>query len=408
MNTSKETFNVKKKKRKWFLLVLVVVSAVVLAAILFSQKAEDESEEEEAENPSLVKTMKVSSESAESATIKKTAVVKSSNSAVAMAEFSGRISEVRFNTGDYVKKGQVLAVFDQSDSAVPAKASYDSAEESYEINKDNLEETEESTEKSVDLAEKAKDETKKALEKAEKTGDKESIESAKKAYESAKEQEAQAEAQAETQINSAKLQLEQARSQLKQAENQYNKTFIKAPVSGEVYSKNIEEGDYLNTGNSVAEISGEGFLKATIYLNKKEAGGVDVGDEAAMEISGKTIKGEIESLSSVANPGNQRYEAVVKTSEASCELANENAVISLFVDLDSGNGYFIPIDAVNIGRNSNTVFVKEDEKASAREVELGIALGDNVEVLKGLEEGDELVVEGNRNLREGELLKIEN
>jgi membrane fusion protein (multidrug efflux system) len=309
--------------------------------------------------------------------------------------------------GDYVEKGQILAVFDQSDSAVPAKVNYESAKKSYEISKENLEETEEIAEKSVDLADRAADDAEKALKQAKKSGDKESIESAESAYESAKDQEDQAEARAETQINSAKLQLEQAKAQLKQAENQYNKTFIKAPVSGEIFSKNIESGDYLNAGSTIAEISGKGFLKATVYLNKKEADGVEVGDKVTLEISEEIIEGEIESLSSIVNPNNQRYEAVVKTKETSCEMANKNATVSFSINLDSESGYFVPIDAVNIGRNKNTVFVKEGEEALARSVELGAALGDKIEVLEGLNEGDELVVEGNRNLREGELLKLE-
>ncbi|MDZ7611420.1 MAG: efflux RND transporter periplasmic adaptor subunit [Candidatus Moranbacteria bacterium] len=398
----------KKKKGKKFYLILLAVAvlASLLAWRFISQKEQIAQEQEEI--PSIVKTIKVGKENLDSAEIEKTANLKSSRSALAVAEYAGRIKEVRAKTGDYVKAGQILAVFDQSGSANSAKLSYESAKESYEIAQDNLEKTEEVAEESLELADSSVDKAKVALKQAKKTGDEDQIEIAEENYEAAKDTEDKTEAQMEIQVNNAELQAKQSKLQLDQAEIQFNKSFIKAPVSGYVVSRSVEKNDYLNAGGSVAEISGFGYLKAKVYLNQKESARIQAGDEVGIEIGSEEKKGYVEAVSPVPSSGNQRYEAIIRTEIDAKKYANRNAIIKLEAGLVSDEGFFIPIDAVNIGQQRKIVFLERNGEAISSEVELGEVVGDKVEILSGIEGGDNLVIEGNRNLRDGELLKVEN
>ncbi|MFO7806973.1 MAG: efflux RND transporter periplasmic adaptor subunit [Candidatus Moraniibacteriota bacterium] len=408
MEKESNDFQGKRRTNKKLFLILLAIIAIISFFVWRFITQEEVVEEDKEEIPTIVKTTEIGEGDLSSSIIEKTAMLKSSNSAMVLAEFSGRIKEVRFDAGDYVKEGQVLAVFDQSSAVNSAKISYESAKKSYELTKDNLEETKDVADESLELADSAVDKAEIALKQAKKTGDKDQIEIADENYESAKDSEDQTEAQIETQINNAKLQLEQAKTQLEQAEIQFNKSFIKAPTSGYLASREVDENDYLNTGSKVGEISGEGCLKAKIYLNEKEVKRVEVGDKVEIEVSGETKEGILEAVSSIATSGNQRYEAVIRTDLNIKEYANKNATVVLNVELDSGEGYFVPIDAVNIGQQKKSVFIKKGDKAISREVELGQMLGDKVEILSGLKEGDNLVIEGNRNLRDGKLLRVEN
>jgi multidrug efflux pump subunit AcrA (membrane-fusion protein) len=406
----KDKFSVssrKKGKKKVFVIAFIVLAIISVFAWRILNR-EEAVEESGGDIPSKVEVMKIDGSNLKAAAIEKTATLKASNSALALAEYSGRIKKINFEAGDYVKKGQVLAFFDQSDSVNSAKLNYNSAKESYDIAEDNLEKTKEIAEESLELADSAVDKAEVALRQAKRTGDEDQIEIAEENYEAAKDSEDQAEARTETQINSAKLQLEQSKNQLKQAEIQYKKSFIEAPVSGYIVSKEIEENDYLNPGTKVAEISGKGSLKAKVFLNEKEAKRVKPGDEVKVDILGNSKEGKLEAVSSIANSVNQRYEALVRTDIDSMEYANKNATITFQAGLTSGDGFFAPIDAVNIGQQRNIVFLEKDGKAISSEVELGQTLGDRVEIVSGLKEGDNLVVEGNRELRDGEAVEIEN
>jgi multidrug efflux pump subunit AcrA (membrane-fusion protein) len=59
-------------------------------------------------------------------------------------------------------------------------------------------------------------------------------------------------------------------------------------------------------------------------------------------------------------------------------------------------------DALVQARGGWTVFVAEDGKAQPRAVNIGVALGDQYEVLSGLAPGDQVVVRGNERLRPGQ------
>jgi multidrug efflux pump subunit AcrA (membrane-fusion protein) len=62
----------------------------------------------------------------------------------------------------------------------------------------------------------------------------------------------------------------------------------------------------------------------------------------------------------------------------------------------------VPKDALVQARGGWSVFVADEGKAQPRTVEIGVALGNQYEVLSGLAEGDQVVVRGNERLRPGQ------
>jgi membrane fusion protein (multidrug efflux system) len=56
----------------------------------------------------------------------------------------------------------------------------------------------------------------------------------------------------------------------------------------------------------------------------------------------------------------------------------------------------IPLLAVIPMENNKAVYVVNSDMAVRREVELGIIKGDRVQITRGLEPGDRLIIDGNR------------
>jgi HlyD family secretion protein len=294
----------KKKRRKQNIIsIIILVVGIILAFAIFGPKNSKQSEDVETKKEEIsvsVGVIVLDETNQDSAELNKTGVLRSTESADAVAEYSGRVKDVDFNVGDYVKRDQILAIFDQSNLNNSAKVSYESAQSSYALAQNNLASTKKIADESVKLAKGGVDIAEIQYDQAKDEDDKDAEKIAKEKLSIAEDEEDRAKESAKNQINGAEIQLEQSDLQLQQAKLQYDKSFIKAPISGMIISKKINNEDYLNAGQLVAQISGKGNLESKLYLNADEVKRISVGDKVKIEIEGNDYDGRVESFSPIA------------------------------------------------------------------------------------------------------------
>ncbi len=400
----------KKHRKKQNIISAVILIVGILGALIIFDGNNEPLEEGAANKPEEpakeVKVLKLEKGVKNVAELKKTLFLNSSNDGIAVAEYAGRIKEVNFKVGDFVKEGQILAIFDQTSNVNSAKASLETAQNSYDLALKNLEDTKKIIRESLDLANDSVDIAKLKLKQAKDGENEDAIDLAEENLDIAKTQEDQAEASAEVQINSAEIQLEQARAGLEQARIAYEKSFVRSPVSGYAASKEIDLDDYVNPGQKIAEIVGEGKLEGKVFLNKNEVSRIKVGDAVSIKIGEKNYEGRLNSVSKIANQANQRFEAKIEIDQGIINNANQNAQAILKLRIANQDSFFVPLDAVNIGQTMTRVFKIKNGVAKAVEAEMGEIIGNQVEITQGLKEGDQVIVDGNRNLREEMKVKI--
>ena len=66
----------------------------------------------------------------------------------------------------------------------------------------------------------------------------------------------------------------------------------------------------------------------------------------------------------------------------------------------------VPVDVVQFGNQGNYVYVVRDGKAHIQTVKLGASASDRVQVVDGLQAGEQVVLEGMDSLRDGSRVKI--
>ncbi|MDO5102455.1 MAG: efflux RND transporter periplasmic adaptor subunit [Lautropia sp.] len=66
----------------------------------------------------------------------------------------------------------------------------------------------------------------------------------------------------------------------------------------------------------------------------------------------------------------------------------------------------VPVDAVQFGSQGDYVYLIREGKAFVRTVRLGVTSGDRVEILEGLQAGDQVALEGLDRLRDGRAVKV--
>ena len=228
---------------------------------------------------------------------------------------------------------------------------------------------------------------------------------------------------------SARNQVAQAEATLKQARDDLSKTTIYAPMSGTISDLNKEQGE-IAIGSQFQEdvimvISDLSEMEAQVNVDENDIVSVSIGQYAEIEVDAlldQTLGGTVYEIANSANSAgagtsDQKTEFEVKISvtdppdalrpgmTASAEIftkTNENAlsvpiqsvalrtVDQLMLEGESREDAEARYTADRDGF-VEVVFCIEDGKALAKQVKTGIQSDELIEILEGLEEGDEVV-----------------
>jgi len=171
-----------------------------------------------------------------------------------------------------------------------------------------------------------------------------------------------------------------------------------SPSSGVVTAKNVVEGSFLRLGDTPYEITdlSQVWVLADAYENDVKR--VRVGMPATFvtnAVPERTFSGKVAFVDPILDPA-------TRTLKVHIHFKNPGDVLKpdMFGEVSlqgaSHQGLVVPVDAVVPTGSRNIVFVAVGEgKFEPREVELGKRSGDQVAVVKGLNEGEEVVTRAN-------------
>lgn len=278
------------------------------------------------------------------------------------AEKSGKVISVLVKEGDYVNVGQTLVIV-RSDvinvNAQTAKAVYDNAQ--------------------ADFA---------RYENAYKSG-----------------------GVTKQQLDQAKLALTNAAASLKQANINVGDTKLKAPIKGFINKKYIEPGSILTgmPATAMFDIVNVSKLKLKVTANESQVAGLKLGNPVNVTASVFPDKVFAGKITFIAAKADESLNFVVEI-----EIAN-NTNNSLKAGM-YGTANFgakqkqelkvVPRNAFIGSVSSNEVFVVENGIAKLKKVVSGRILGDQVEIVDGLSNGDVVIITGQINLQDGNTVEI--
>ncbi|NGM61863.1 efflux RND transporter periplasmic adaptor subunit [Sphingobacterium sp. SGG-5] len=202
------------------------------------------------------------------------------------------------------------------------------------------------------------------------------------------------------QLDQVKLQFETAKNNLRSAKLTAGDVTIKTSVSGIVNARQIEPGAYVSPGTAAFEIVNVSTLKLRVNVDEKNVASLKVGQSVDVSVSvypDKDIKGRITFIApksdgslnfpveiEIANPGNALRAGMYGTANFGGKSAADVLVV--------------PRTAFVGSVSDNKVFLAKDGKAVAAEVVGGRTFGNYVEILSGLEAGDQVIISGQINV----------
>ncbi len=216
-----------------------------------------------------------------------------------------------------------------------------------------------------------------------------------------------AKAQASSALTQAKSGLELAKLNLALAEDQKKYLLVKAPVSGTVSSVTANVGAGASPQAPAAQIVNTNDYTLTVGVDSENAQKLNLDSKAEVLIGGQYIKTPIVSISPLADPASKLVNVKLQLPKISLRPNQTlQARISLNPAEGSDKSIYIPLDAVTIGTERQFVFIFDDNKAKEVTVELGKINGDLVEIKSGLKGDEEIIVEGARDILDGDTVTI--
>ncbi|MCG2792037.1 MAG: efflux RND transporter periplasmic adaptor subunit [Weeksellaceae bacterium] len=208
----------------------------------------------------------------------------------------------------------------------------------------------------------------------------------------------------------------QAAQQMKNEVNsQYKYTNITAPISGTITAKFAEQGDMASPGSPLLTIESSGALQAQVLVSEENITLIHQGMQVLVTLKSinKTISGMVSEISkSAANTGGQY---LVKINIA----ASRDLLPGMFVNVqfpfknsgkknqDFQEMIIIPKSAlVEKGQLTGVYVVSSQNTAVLRWIKIGKILGDQAEVISGLNSKEPYIVSANGKLYNGAKIQI--
>jgi HlyD family secretion protein len=212
---------------------------------------------------------------------------------------------------------------------------------------------------------------------------------------------------AEAQVDLAERQVKQAEASLSIAQKNLDDTRVIAPISGRVSSRTAEPGERMGIGQVLLRIDDLSTVEAAAYLPAQYYPEVVPGEtKFRLGVNGREVGTHVVTTRSpTINPVLRTFEIKGKVAAAD-GLAVPGNMADLTLVFETRQNLGVPSASILVRNDKPTVFVVQEGKAVSRAVQTGLQNDAWTEVLSGLKAGEQVVTEGQTQLRDGNAVEV--
>ncbi|TXB63926.1 efflux RND transporter periplasmic adaptor subunit [Vicingus serpentipes] len=221
----------------------------------------------------------------------------------------------------------------------------------------------------------------------------------------------------EMQYLQAKSSYEAQTKAVSQMQEQIEKTIVKAPFSGIIDDVISEQGSMVSPGGSqLMRILNLDNMYIETNVPEKHLTSITKNKNVEVEfpILGKTIKSTIRETGNYINPANRTFKVEISLPNDNNEIKPNLTAKVKINDYTSEKALLIPQSIISENaQGEQYVYVIKNRKgkdgiAEKAIITTGKTQGDVIEVLSGIENGTEMIIEGARSIQDGQTVKILN
>lgn len=289
-----------------------------------------------------------------------TATLEAPQEANVVSRISGLIESIAVEEGDRVQKGQVLAVID-------------SKRQQYDLNRSEAE---------VKIIEQE-------LNRLKKMNNKEFI---------------SADSMAKLEYN---LQAAIAKKDL--AELQVKESRVVSPIDGIIAKRYVKAGNMAQEFSDLFYIVNQDELHGIVHLPEQQLTSLKLGQEAQVfnnQQSKNAIHAKVLRISPIVDPQSGTFKVTLAVPNQDASLkAGMFTRVELKYDTHE-NVITVPYSALINQDNRQALYVIDGTNANRREVQIGYREGDSVEIVSGINPGEQVVTRGQQNLKDQSLVEV--
>jgi membrane fusion protein (multidrug efflux system) len=211
-------------------------------------------------------------------------------------------------------------------------------------------------------------------------------------------------------LDNATSQLAISKARLEGIRARLERTSIFAPSAGVLNDLLVEEGEYVDTGNPVAQIVDTDTVKVVVEIPERDIAFFAIDEKAEIFVNTKgqarSLVGMISFISELADPRTRSTRTEITLDNKQRLLRSGQIVHVRLTRRILKDAVMIPLLAVIPMEDSKAVYVVNSSQAKRREVGLGIIRGDQIQITSGLEPGDKLIIAGHRFVAPGQKVNI--
>ena len=288
------------------------------------------------------------------------ALIEANVNAVLSAEKAGRITILKADRGDRIKKGQLLMQIDDriwQANLKQANIAAEDAQKNYERFK--------------------------KLQESGAIADSE-YESTRKTY-----------IQSEAMATEANINIEQCR--------------VVSPITGIINDRFVEAGEYVQPGSPVFQVVDKATLKVVMQIPEKDIYAINVGETLTFTVQplrDRTFEGNVSFVASQADGRNNAFRTEI-TVDNSDDILRPGMIAQVeFLRGINHNMVSLPMSAVLPSKGDHIVYLAKNGQAVRRKVMIDSITRERALIFQGLEAGELVITEGNRTLNDGQRIEI--
>src|SRR5208282_1900621 len=216
--------------------------------------------------------------------------------------------------------------------------------------------------------------------------------------------------------------LKNAKAQVAQQQAILDKKFLRAPFDGHLGIRAVDLGQYLSAGTPIVTLQALDPIFVDFFVPQQSVDHVRLGQTVTVKVDAfkdQSFAGEISALNPKADAGSRNVQI-----RAALKNPDHKLLPGMYATVDIATGapqsyITLPQTAISFNPYGDTVYVVDSKAADANGkppqliarqtfVTTGPTRGDQVAVLKGIDEGDLIVTAGQIKLHNGSTILIDN
>ncbi len=215
-------------------------------------------------------------------------------------------------------------------------------------------------------------------------------------------------AASEAEVAQARTELAVAEAELRILQTRLAYTRIGAPFAGIITERLVEPGDFVTKNTHLLTLADPASLIAEVYVSELVLPYVAIGEPVEIRIdalAGQRFPGTILRIHPTLSETSRQAKVEVRFKQIP-DGARAGQFIRAELATTAVPRLLIPFRALRQDRDGQFVWIVDaDAKAAKRMVESGLRVADDVEILSGLEVGEQVITRGFLGLAEGKTVE---